>query len=908
MMSANILDRILSRLVRPDEGSVPEGSGFWERRFRLLAALILVSAFLLRIGGLAGGLPLIYHPDTMKQVNYLDQQVVRGHFPYLADGYPVGHMQVASALLAGARGLARWMGLKPVLTGHRLYVWARLVVVAFGLLGLVWIMLAGRLLFGAGVGLLAGLFWATDELTLIHSHYAMGDIPQAAMLMGVLYFSARIMRYQGWGDWLGAGLCLGLAAGIKYFGGFMLVGMATAFLLAPRRRWSLPLWGLVGAVVGFVLVTPYLLHDFATWSWELWLEFYRQGVRSLLKQEHIAGWVWYGITHSFGIWAQRSLLVPYLAPLALVALAWRRRRGDWLLLVPSLTVLFIVVVLRSNYLRDWDHLAVAPFLFLVLARGFQIAWRNLPRSWSLPSRLQPRPLLAGLMVLGLAGQAYYSVETSYLLTLPDTRSQARDWLQKRLPPARPGQVILTDDSCNTARAFNTSDFIIPPKLGYHIRLLHGDQLWWWQADLKGPKKKDVALAILHGIHGRRAMAWLETWTPPLEVFRMEPLGWHHPEIRFYEPLTHMLRIPWRPLAAYAQGWETLSPVNTPFAARLVRELVMRKGVVERTLVSDKPLPVIGLMVQGSGRLEVDQGGKHLVVTASPTRPRILDWRPRRGWPWRRYFYPLRLRSSGGHFLVRVLVSPAELAAAYARAGQGQRARDLWQQAQEQGQAILPQDRLVWASLLWQAGRKDQARRVFAPLAGSELVAAIKAAAGPVPEQQVLAGLRQGLGADARALTWRKLELNLAQAGQSVGWKRYDPKIKDQALFLPAGRPGWSKLWLGQSLTCPELLVRFWIKASPGPEEELATVDVYGHHRWKGRGVLARTRVVSKGGGGYFPVELRLRLPMLPMRLEARVNSRGQRDLWVSRLEIAPDVAAWTRHHLAALPGLAQDFR
>ncbi len=907
-MSSHLLDKLLGHLVRPGgrQDSTPPGP--WERCFWHFAALILLAAFLLRSAGLAGGLPQIYHPDTMKQVNYLDQQVVRGNFPYLADGYPVGHMQVASALLAGADGLARWLGLKPVWNGHRLYVWARLVVVGFGLLGLVWLMLAGRLLFGAGVGLLAGLLWALDELTLIHSHYAMGDIPQAAMIMGALYFSARIMCHQRWWDWLLAGLCVGLAAGIKYFGGFMLVSLAAAHLLSPRRRWALVPWGLVGAALGFVLVTPYLLHDFATWSWELWLEFYRQSVRSLLKQEHIAGWVWYGITHSFGIWAQRSLLVPYLAPLALVALAWRRRRGDWLLLAPSLTVLSIVVILRSNYLRDWDHLAVAPFLFLVLARGFQIAWRSLPRSWRRPVRRLPQPALAGLLILGLAGQAYYSVETSYLLTLPDTRSQARYWLQKRLPPARPGQVILIDDCFNTARAFNTSETYIPPDRGYHIRLLRGDQLWWWQADLKGPKPRDVSLVILHGIHGRPAMAWLEGWAPPLEIFRLgRRLGWHHPEIRFYEPLTHMLRIPWRPLAVYAQGWGELSPVNTPFAARLVRELVMRKGPVERVLVSDDPLPIMGLSIQGSGRLEVDQGGKHLVVPASPTRPRVVDWQPRRSWPLRSHFYRLRLRSRGGHFLVRLLVSRAELAAAYARAGQGSRARDLWRQAREQGETILPQDRLVWASLLWQAGEKKAAQEVYAPLAGSELAKAIKAAEG-IPDPGLLAGLTRGLGADPRALSWRGLSIPMTQAGQTVGWARYDPAIESQALFLPAGRPGWSKLWMDRSLVCPDILVRFWIKAAPGPREELATVDVFGHHRWKGRGVLARAVVKTKGGDDYFPVELRLRLPMLPMRLEARVNSRGRRDLWVSHLEIRPGVAAWTRRHLAALPGLAQDFR
>ncbi len=890
---------------KPGEGVPP---GPWERYFWHLAALILLAAFLLRGAGLAGGLPLIYHPDTMKQVNYLDQQVVRGNFPFLADGYPVGHMQVACALLAGAQGLARWLGLEPVWKGHRLYVWARLVVVGFGLLGLVWLMLAGRLLFGAGVGLLAGLLWAGDELTLIHSHYAMGDIPQAAMIMGALYFSARILRHPRWWDWLLAGLFVGLAAGIKYFGGFMLLGLAAAHLLNPRRRWSLVPWGLLGAAAGFVLVTPYLLYDFATWSRELWLEFCRQSARSLLKQEHIAGWIWYGITHSFAIWTQRSLLVPYLAPLALAALAWRRRRADWLLLVPSLAVLFIVVVLRSNYLRDWDHLAVAPFLFLALARGFQIAWRSLPPARTLPGGLRPRPLLAGLLILGLAGQGWCSLETSYLLTLPDTRDQARYWLKKRLPPARPGQVILSDITFNTARAINTSVTYIPSDRGYRLRLLRGEETGRWKADLRGAHKKDVGFIILHGLHGRPTMTWLQTWTPPLEIFRIgRRLGWHLPEIRFYEPEPRMLRIPWRPLAVYAQGWGPLSPVNTPYAARLVRELVMRKGTVARTLVSDQPLAIMGIMVQGSGRLQVEQGGKQLVISARPSRPRVEDWRPRRGWPFNHYFYPIRLRAREGHFLVRLLLSRAELAAAYARAGQEQRARDLWAQAQAQGETILPQDRLVWACSLWRAGRKEAAQKVYAPLAGSGLVAAIKAAPH-TPDQELLTDLARGLGADPRALDWRALDIPMTRAGRTVGWSRYDPAIQARALFLPAGRPGWSKLWMGQSLTCPDILVRFWIKAAPGPEEELATVDVYGHHRWKGRGVLARAPVKTRGGGGYFPVELRLRLPMLPMRLEARVNSRGRRDVWVSRLEVVPDVAAWTRRRLSGLPGLARDFR
>lgn len=889
-------------------------------RFWLPAILILLAALLLRGAGLGGDLPLVYHPDTSKQVKYVERQAVKGEFPILKDGYPVGHMQVVTLLVAAADRAGRWMGLTPQWTGPDLHVWARCCGLAFGLLGLLFTMLAGRLFFGPGVGLLAGLLLCLDELYIIHSHYAMGDIPQAAMVMGALYFCGRIVKYNRIPDTIWAGLCVGLAAGIKYFGGFMALGVLAAHLLARRKRPALLGLGLIFAAAGFALVTPYLLKDFSAWFWELRLEFFRQSKLSLLKQADIAPWVWYGLSHSLAIWIQRSIIIPYLAPLGLAAMFWKRTRMDWLLIIAALLDLFIVAVMRSTYLRDWDHLAAAPMLCLLTARGAQIAWIALgewarSRGWTKgPRGAWPQAALAACLGLLLAGQAWFSLEDSYLFTLPDTRRQVEWWLAEHLPPALPGQVLMADRGCSSSvPEVDSADVYYPQNLGYSLLMIPSRYTDQWMEELRRPKAGPIAYAVLHGFPYSETMKQVDRWNPPVKQFKMPALGWHGPFIEVYEIYSHVLRTPWRPLSPLPIWWQEADSANTPYALRQARQLVMRAGVQKRLLISQRPLGRIGLLVQGGGRLRVTQGGHQATLEASPKHAKVITWHAERGWPYEGYFYHFRLEADkGAHLMVALLLSPAELAAGLARAGDYTWARQLWRRAEKNGDAILPQDRLAWASLLWRAGDREGARREAAVLDRERpefrkgvLQAGDLADRDP---EAALKALARGLGATPRDLAWRELTTPMAQAGRTVGWPQYDPELKSQVLALPAGRPGWTKLWIEKSLASPWVRVRFWIKAAAGPKEKLAVVDVFGHHAFQGRGVLAAAPVETAGGPGYFPVDLRVRLPMIPMRLEARVRSLGKRDLWASRIEIKPDPAAWAKSELASLPGVRESFR
>ena len=107
-------------------------------------------------------------------------------------------------------------------------------------MGLLFVCLAGYRAYGPALGVLAGLIYVLDELAIIHSHYAMGDLAQAGFVVGTLYFALRVLDRNRLADSLAAGLMAGAAAACKYYGGYMLAVFVLAHFMSQRKHW----WGL----------------------------------------------------------------------------------------------------------------------------------------------------------------------------------------------------------------------------------------------------------------------------------------------------------------------------------------------------------------------------------------------------------------------------------------------------------------------------------------------------------------------------------------------------------------------------------------------------------------------------------------------------------------------------------------
>jgi tetratricopeptide (TPR) repeat protein len=825
-------------------------------------------------------------------------QVQWGWCGYYYDGYPVGHVHLAAAPLLLASRLGPWLGLSGALPDQVFFVATRLVVQGLALLGLLLALLAGRRLFGWGVGLLAGLLLALNELVIIHARFEMGDVPQAALAMACLYFCARVLEDNRPRDSLLAGLCLGMAAAVKYYGGYMLLAAALAHALARPRRPRLFLLVLAGAGLGFAALTPGLLVDPPRWWADFQNELTSQSSISMLAQDQPWTWLWRGPARSFVIWAERSLIVPYLILPALALLAWRGRQPqDRLLWAATLPAVVLVVFLRAPYMRDWDHIILVPFSALVLARAAQLAWLELGK------RPRWRWVLAGLLAGLLSAQAWFSLELAYRLTLPDSRQMAQAWLTQRLPPARPGQILMVDEVSESAQNILTPAYHYPQNLGYELR----DDL----SKLRDPPQLKTALAeldqrtpyvIFHGFHGKRGMELLEARHPPLKTWNLGEASWHNALIKLYEPTQKVLDIPFRHLGTALQEWPAWDQADTDLARREVRQLLLGTAKpVQRVLVSSRPLPLVGLLVQGRGQLRVEQGLEDLDVNVDPERPRVYLMHPSRGYPFHRHYYWFHLRARGGPVLTQLLLTRAEVAAAFLQAGEKDQALAYWRQARQAGESILPQDLYAWAGLAQAAGLPDEARQVLARLredhAGFLAAARKSGEVGAGQPEAALKALAQGLGVDSRALAWRGLVYPWGAAGDKSGQVYQDAGSPHAGLYLPAGQAATARLSLKEPVGQPWVWARFWLKVAPGPEEKVARVELFGRFADGPWEVLGQRLLLSPGGPEYLPVDLRIKLPRLPLSLEARLHTNGRREVWASHLEILPDLPAW----LADLP-------
>lgn len=188
-------------------------------------------------------------------------------------------------------------------------------------------------------------------------------LPDGPLVCALLGAGCCLMRAlpepRGWGWWLGAGACAGLALLSKYSAGLTLAGAALYLLTSPlHRRWLARPQPWVAAALALVLFTPVLAwnasHD--------WLSFAFQGGRAAAVKLNLAGplLVLAGGALFLLPWIWAGLLAVLLRGLRAGPQAWRSWLLCWLALPPI--VLFAVVALWSRHVLF--HWAVPGYLFL----------------------------------------------------------------------------------------------------------------------------------------------------------------------------------------------------------------------------------------------------------------------------------------------------------------------------------------------------------------------------------------------------------------------------------------------------------------------------------------------------------------------------------------------------------------
>ena len=403
-----------------------------KREVYLISAILVLAAGV-RLWGIGYGLPSTYcRPDEDRLIavafRISPADLNPGYFVW--PGLPFYLSRILLEAAARLRpGLSGGSALELYLADpgfvHLLF---RAVFLLGGLATVYLLYLVGRRLFSPGVGLLAAFFLALGFLHARDSRFAMLDIPAALLAVSFFLPAVGVLRRGRWGDYLSAGLLLGLAAAVKYYGILLAVPLLAAHFSRGRRESGRLLFALAVAGAVFFLGSPYTFlsagEAFRDIRGEIITGQFVTGFRLLPDIASPRGWLYHPLF---------SLRWGMGLPLAAAALfgtgycCFRAGRGgkEERLIVSFILVFYLALAFqRSCFIRY--TMVLLPFLALAAALLLERL---------LPDRPGKGLVLTGAALLLMLEPSSRVVRLNNLLSSPDTRLTAGRWLEEHIPPS-----------------------------------------------------------------------------------------------------------------------------------------------------------------------------------------------------------------------------------------------------------------------------------------------------------------------------------------------------------------------------------------------------------------------------------------------------------------------------------------
>ena len=270
-------------------------------------------------------------------------------------------------------------------------------------------------------------------------------LPDGPLVCALLGAGCCLMRAlpaeRGWGWWLGAGGCAGLALLAKYSAGLTLAGAGLYLLTSPvHRRWLARPQPWAAAALALAMFTPVL-------GWNAshgWASFAFQGGRAVAYRLNLAGplLVLAGEALFLLPWIWAGLIAGLLRGLRDGPRAWKSWLLCWLALPP--VVLFAVVALWSRHVLF--HWAMPGYLFLFPLLGAQLVRLAAARPVLLRRAATGSAMLIVVGLLATAAELRWNWLRAFAPGL-DPGLQALDWtplrgeLESRGLLHRPGTAI-----------------------------------------------------------------------------------------------------------------------------------------------------------------------------------------------------------------------------------------------------------------------------------------------------------------------------------------------------------------------------------------------------------------------------------------------------------------------------------
>jgi 4-amino-4-deoxy-L-arabinose transferase-like glycosyltransferase len=281
----------------------------------------------------------------------------------------------------------------------------------------------GKRLGPPSTGFLAAFFVAVSFGPVRDSHWA---LIEALLLFGIvstLILVLRALEQPTLARFLIAGIAAGLTASAKYSGASLAIPITAAAMLARSREgksWIGSLWDPrlvlagVATIVAFLAGSPFILVSRAQFMGAMVMREWSYRDASFGTDVGFVHHILFSLRHSHGV------LMEALGIVGLLVFG-RRSAGALTILAYGVGTYLAIGPARIIPMRYASSLAPS----LVLGAAWLLLWAG--------ERLKSRAVVAALALLCAAEPLYKDVRFDMLLTRPDTRNAALQWLLQHHP-------------------------------------------------------------------------------------------------------------------------------------------------------------------------------------------------------------------------------------------------------------------------------------------------------------------------------------------------------------------------------------------------------------------------------------------------------------------------------------------
>jgi tetratricopeptide (TPR) repeat protein len=425
--------------MSPENVNVSDGLSPWRRN--MVLTLILIAGAYVRLRGLGWGLPEVFEEATPWRQALEMWGGASGHldfnphfFNYPAFSFYIQWAGQALVYIAG-RLTGDFSSVQDMLAyarsdPGRFILVGRLITSLFGVASIYLIYRVASEVFSRPAGLVAALFLAFNFSHIRRGQFIATDVPLVFFILLAFIPILMVARDGGRRHYIWAGVCVGLATGVKYPGALAVTGIVAAHVYRHlsagrtlRRIIGDPrLWlslGLVALV--FLAVSPYCLLDYRGFLRDFGFE------RAHMRMGHFGAAGRYTSYGSYLLHIIPGVLTLPLALLAACGLGYgiARYRGPSAVLVAFPVVYFAAV---GSWKTAADHYILPLVPFMLVFAGLLI--------WALSGRAPAarRHLVLGTAACLFAVPSVVEVHAYYARPeRPDNRTLARAYIAGNIP-------------------------------------------------------------------------------------------------------------------------------------------------------------------------------------------------------------------------------------------------------------------------------------------------------------------------------------------------------------------------------------------------------------------------------------------------------------------------------------------